>query len=338
MDEQIKNNLITQSLSEGLSSFYGLRKNVRELYREPFKGSSSFSTERVQAVLEDGQQVNIFFKDLNPKNLLEEARQIREAGLERSRRELFMYRKILAPLRMGTPRLYGYRWEPRQEIYWIFLEDAGPKRLSRLGDFSLWTRAAAWIARLHAIDNGKLSVLRDVLPRYDAEHFDMCALRIEEGSSKFDPEQQKTVFAALDRYHDMKKYFYSLPNCLIHGEYFGKNVMIRPGDPQNTIAVIDWETSAFGPRCVDLASITAGRWTPQQRKVMCEAYAREYEKETGKKIQMEDLSFELANVALYRAMWWLGYWSRGDDAHINRWMKELETVMKFLKFESLHTA
>lgn len=315
-------------LEQGLGEIRGKQIRVRELKREPFRGSSSFATERLTAQLEDGESIPIFFKDLNPANQLHEARYIREnTGLERSRRELLMYRYVLTPLQLGTPKLYGYRWEPSEPSYWIFLEDAGPKRLSRLGDFNLWVGAARWIARLHTVDYREIKEVVDVLPVYDAEHFKLCAQQVERGLSRFDQQQQLIVSRALERYHDIIGSLGDLPGCLIHGEYFGKNVMIRPFSSNDAIAVIDWETAAIGPRCVDLVSITAGRWTPEQRSEMKRAYAATYAEETGQAGDMTSLDREMAAVALYRALWWVGYWSQGDDAHIARWIKELGKVM-----------
>lgn len=327
VDDQTKSNLMARSLAEGLGNVGGKRKVVRRLDREPFSGSSSFATERIRALLDDGEWFNVFFKDLNPSNQLDEAQRIRDMGLERSRREMLMYQKILAPLQLDTPKLYGYRWEPNEDIYWIFLEDVGPKRLSRLGDFSLWVDATRWAARLHAVDHSVITEQADFLPHYDAEHFVVCARRLEENLSKFNSHQQERISQALDHYYKMIDYLSSLPSCLIHGEYFGKNVIIRPGKTEHAIAVIDWETAAFGPRCVDLVSITAGRWTPEQRGIMYKAYAEQYETETGQQVDMDALAQEMGHVAVYRALWWLGYWSKGDDAHITRWLKELEAVM-----------
>lgn len=328
IDEQEENNLIMQSLNEGLSSIYGKEIAIKLLDRQPFSGSSSFATERIRAVLKDGEILDIFFKDLNPDNLLKEAREIRQSGLERGQREVFMYKDVLSQLLLGTPKLYGYRWEPKQSIYWIFIEDAGPKRLSRLGDFSLWVDAASWVARLHAIDISGINDNDGILPEYNASHFSLCSQRIEENISKFNAEQQEVISRALKFYYKTIDYLNDLPLCLVHGEYFGKNVIVRPGEKENAIAVIDWETASLGPRCIDLVSISAGRWTPEQRQVMYQAYAEQNELETGEKVEIKELEEEIKIVAVYRALWWLGYWAYGDDAHITRWMKELRVVMQ----------
>ena len=327
MDDDRNTSLIKESLEDGLCHIFGRTRVVKQVNREVFHGSSSFATEKIKVLLDEEEWIHVFFKDLNPCNLLDEAQKIREAGFERSRREFFMYQRILAPLNLGTPTLYGYRWDPGQGFYWLFLEDAGPKRLSRLGDFYLWVEAARWVAKLHALDPNQWVNDTDFIPRYDSEHFTLCGRRIEENMDRFDPKQRHVIFLALTRYHKVFDYLVSLPPHLIHGEYFGKNVMIRPGEDENKIAVIDWETAAFGPRCVDLVSITAGRWTKEQRDAMCKAYADQYASETGHPVDMESLKYELQCIALYRAIWWLGYWAKGDEAHINRWIRELETVM-----------
>jgi len=327
MDEEIKTDLMMESLSEGISRVHGRRRTVKRLERQLFHGSSSFSTEKVRALLDDGEWLDIFFKDLNPDGLLYEAQIIRDTGMERSRREMLMYRNILAQLNLDTPTLYGLRWDPNENLYWMFLEDTGPKRLSRLGDFSLWVEATRWAARLHAIDLNVIRNRASFLPSYDAAHFSECGRRVEKGRAVFDGEQQLLVSKALDWYYEMLNDLCALPQHLIHGEYFGKNVMIRPGEPDRTIAVIDWETAALGPRGVDIVSITAGRWTPEQRATMFRAYITQYETEKGQKVDVDTLARELDQVALYRTLWWLGYWSRGDAEHITRWMKELSAVM-----------
>lgn len=327
MDDQTKNNLMIKSLEEGLSNIHGERKTVRQFNREPFIESTSFPTERIRALLDDGEWVNIFFKDLNPQNLLDEAQKLRDIGFERSRREFLMYQQILQPLQLGTPTLYGYLWEPSEDIYWIFLEDVGPTSLNLLGDFALWVEATRWVARLHAVDFSELIDKADFLLQYDVDHFVLCAQRIEESLSQFDVQQQRVIFRALDRYYKIIDYLSSLPSCLIHGEYFGKNIIIRPEETYDAIAVIDWETAAIGPRCVDLVSITAGNWTPKQRGIMIEAYTEQYESKTGQQINRDTLAKELRHVALYRVLWWLGYWSKLDNANINPWLKELKVVM-----------
>ena len=76
---------MARCLEHGLSELCGNSTKVIELRREPFKGSSSFATEYLTALLENDVTIEIFFKDLNPANQLDEARNIRtEIGLKKS--------------------------------------------------------------------------------------------------------------------------------------------------------------------------------------------------------------------------------------------------------------
>jgi hypothetical protein len=86
--------------------------------------------------------VDEYEKDLSPRHQLNVAQIIRKPGMERSRREFQMYRQGLNRLQLGTPALYVFRWEPHRGLYWLLLEQACPKRLSRLGDIGFWLAAA----------------------------------------------------------------------------------------------------------------------------------------------------------------------------------------------------
>jgi thiamine kinase-like enzyme len=92
--------------------------------------------------------------------------------------------------------------------------------------------------------------------------------------------------------------------------------------------VIDWETAAIGPGYIDLVSISAGQWTPEQRQAMWRAYFEQYQAETGLPMDWEHFCQEVGQVALYRALWWLGWWSNGDANQITHWMQELINVTR----------
>jgi aminoglycoside phosphotransferase (APT) family kinase protein len=108
---------------------------------------------------------------------------------------------------------------------------------------------------------------------------------------------------------------------MIHGEFFGKNVVIRPAPAVETIAVIDWETAAVGPQVLDLVSMTAGRWTAEQRTTMRRAYF-ESAAAAGTMPTWDTFITIVDAAAAVNALAWLGWWSDGDDAHITRWTRE----------------
>ena len=99
--------------------------------------------------------------------------------------------------------------------------------------------------------------------------------------------------------------------------------MIRSANSEEPIAVIDWETAAIGPGYIDLVSISAGEWAPEQKEAMWRAYFEQYQVETGQPMDWASFRQDVGRVALYRALWWLGWWANHDSNHVARWMQEL---------------
>ena len=328
MDNDELTCMMIETLAAGLSELRGQSVIIREIHREPFFDSSSFSTERLRVLVNDDEWLEVFFKDLNPLHQLDVAQSLRrQPELDRSYRELQMYRNILPQLRLGTPQLYAFRWEPQHGSFWLFLEHVGPERLSLSGDFQLWVEAARWAARFHAAVRELLVTEADFLIHFDQDLYRCCAERLEQNFSKFNVEQQRVVRQALDDYEGILDHLVALPRHLIHGEFFGENVLIRAANLEEPIAVIDWETAAIGPGYVDLVSISAGQWTAEQKQAMWQAYFDEYHAETGLQMSWAEFCQDLGYVALDRALWWLGWWSNEDATHIDRWMQELSRVM-----------
>lgn len=319
--------LMKETLAEGLSELRGRTVRIHELRCEAFDGSSSFAAERLH-VKADDEWLEVFFKDLNPMHQLADAKLIRQPELERSRRELHVYRSILRGGRLGTPLLYGSRWEPQCGRLWLFLEYAGPKRLSRLGDLGLWIEASRWAGRFHVASREFPRDAVDVLPQHDPETYSRCASELHDRLGRFSMEHRRTLESALLRYEDEIPSLRELPHGLIHNEFFGKNVIIRNEESSGRISVIDWETARIGAHYLDLTSISAGRWTGEQRAAMWRAYADQVERDSGESIDWRDFCNAMRAVALYQSLSWLNWWSSGDDVHINRWMKELRTVLE----------
>ena len=76
-------------------------------------------------------------------------------------------------------------------------------------------------------------------------------------------------------------------------------------------------------------SLTAGKWTSDQREAMRRAYCEQYEAETGRQIDQEAFLEELAGVALYQALEWLAWWGphRALSRHFGNFLRELATLL-----------
>src|SRR5207247_1095136 len=310
---------------EGLVRLWARPVRIRELRREFLSSSSSFRTERLRLTLDSGRPLRVFFKDLNPGNQMEKARTVRDLDLEPSYRELQMYQSVLSPERLGTLHLYAFRWEPGRCRYWIFLEDGGRTMLHDDLDMPLWIEAARWAAHFHAATR-ELPVDRtSFLPRYDEAHYRRCAERVKQVLPKLDARERELVERGLDCYGERIDWLSALPRCVIHGQFFGKNIMLRTGHGAHQIVVIDWETAALGPGTFDLVSLTSGKWTQEQRRAMWTAYFKQYEVESGRPMDWEAFRWELAGVALYQSLEWLAWWGHHQSLsqHFGRFMREL---------------
>ncbi len=325
--------LFVETLEQGLSRHRGRPVRIRDVHREFASSSSSFPTERLRVTLDDTRKpLRIFFKDLNPQNQLTKARAVRDHDRTPSRRELDMYEAILSPERFGTLRLYGYRWEPDTGRYWVFLEDGGRTVLHNFLDMPRWSAAARWAGRFHAATRDLPAAQTSFLPRYDRAHYARCAERVEQVLPNLDAPERDLVGRGLDSYTARIDRLSALPVCVIHGQLFGKNILLRGGGgrPAHKIAVIDWETAALGPGTFDLVSLTSGKWTPEQREAMWSGYFEQYLLATGQPLEWETFRRELADVALYQSLEWIAWWGRhrGLSRHFANFIRELGAVLE----------
>ena len=319
--------LMTETLQDGLSTGRGRAVRIDAIAREFFEDSSSFATERLRVRLDAGDTVDVFFKDLNPQNQLEAARLVRSTKLERGLREIEMYRQVLSTNGFETAQLYASRWEPERGIHWLFLEYVGPS-LKKATDPALWRAAAQWAARFHAKARLLPDTQTNFLPRYDRAHYQRCAARIQDKLPHIDPEDRPVIHAALDHFAASIDRLLALPQSVIHGEYYGHNVIIRRPSPDCRVTVIDWESAAIGPSFLDLASLSAGKWNSEQKLAMRRAYFEEYKSASGQRIEWDAFLDALFDLSVYQALVWLGWWpDRNFSRHFGRWIRELEGIM-----------
>jgi len=321
--------MIVKTLETSFSRLRGQRVRVKELQREVCEHVSSFRAEHLHIYLDTGEQVTAFFKDLNPDHQIETARKVRTGGLGPSYHELRVYQQILSRTDLGSPRLYAVRWEPHCGIYWLFLEDVGSSRLRDCRNYERWVPATRWAARFHAATRNLPPSQTSFLPVYDFAHYHRCAERVRRILPELNALDQTMVNEALEHYASRIGWFAALPRTVIHGQFFGKNIMLRAPQGEQMLAVIDWETAALGPGGFDVVSISSGRWTDGQRQAMWRAYFDEYQAQTGLLRSWKDFCWEVRELEIYQALEWLGWWRNRSVSHnFGRWIKELRRIMK----------
>lgn len=321
--------LMIKTLEAALSRSRGRNVGIQKLQRQACEAIESFQSERLCATLDDGQIVNVFLKDLNPAHQTREARKVRELDLTQSYRELHVYQGILSRLQLGTPELYAVRWEPEREIFWLFLEDAGNSRLRECRNFAKWILAARWAARFHlAIQSLPVSQTA-FLPRYDRAHYQQCANQVSQMLPTLQSADSRVVARALDHFTNQIDWLSALPRTVIHGQYFGRNIMLRPRNKERPIAVIDWETAANGPGTFDLVSLASGNWTEDQRDTLYRAYFEECKTRNDFHGNWNEFCHELCEIELYQALQWIAWWrNRSLSLNFGKWIKELSRIME----------
>jgi Phosphotransferase enzyme family len=329
MDEEHTTALMAATLQEGLSRLRGRPVTVREVQREFFSRSSSFRAEWLRVLLVGGERLDVFFKDLDPQHLVNGASAVRTGELGPSRRELSMYQQVLAGQRFGTPELYAWRWEPPGGAFWLLLEAVSGPWLAWNPDFHLWVAAARWAAGFHAATRRLPAERTSFLPRYGPAQYLDCAERIERKFSALEAAYRPAVRRALESYRGLIDGFGALPHSVIHGELFGKNVVVRAGDPERPLAVIDWESAALGPSYLDLVSLATGRWTADQKHALWRAYFDSAQAATGLRLEWDTFCRDLSRLAVHHTLKWLA-WRPDWNFSLKRWLAELEQALSGL--------
>ena len=326
-DPQVK--MMVETLENAFSGLRGKPVRVRELQREVCEHVSSFHAEHLRVSLDTDECIPVFFKDLDPGHQIETARKVRAGDLGPSYHELRVYQQILSRVDLGTPQLYAVRWEPDFGIYWIFLEDVGTSRLRDSRNYARWVPAARWAARFHVAVRNLPQSHTSFLPVWDLAHYHRCAERARGILRELNVQDRALVSQALEHYESRIGWFAALPKTVIHGQFFGKNIMLRTRRGDRMLAVIDWETAALGPGGFDLVSVSSGRWTDVQRHSMWQAYFDEFNACTGLSQSWENFCEGLWELELYQALEWLAWWRNRSVSHnFGKWVTELKRITK----------
>jgi hypothetical protein len=116
---------------------------VGGIARRPSPFRTSFALEEVDVEV-DGSVVELMFKDLSEAGL-GEARAAKPAFLYDPLREIEIYRDVLGPADLGTPRFEAADVDRR----WLFVERVRGVELFQVGRRATWEHVARWVGRLH---------------------------------------------------------------------------------------------------------------------------------------------------------------------------------------------
>jgi len=316
-DLTIEDAAIIESIERGLRSHWSRDVTVDALRREVHRHATSFHVERL-SVLANGRWTGMILKDLHTAHQVRRARFLPRSERMSAFRELILYRDLFNGRDFGVPVLYGHRWDPAAGQYWLILEEAGQWSLEEIHNPDLCLWAAKWVARLHAAVADPPPSVRPHLYEFDAAHYLRCAERIEAKLEVFTPSEREVIEAGLDRYRASIPALTALPRSLIHGEFYECNLVARDRSDDHPLAVIDWESAAYGPSYLDIASLTAESWSAEEKLATRRAYFEEYCGLLGVGLDWDYFVASLSCLELHQALWWLGWWS--DLPHFSRYV------------------
>jgi len=287
----------TKQLAEGLTA--ALRDNgfsqrkMTILNRRPNPYNSTFPTEIIKCRLNSiGKTLGLFVKYETGKfdsayghrgNVSYEAK---------------VYREILNPLALSTPKFYGIYNSESDGATWLITEYMGrgvPASWSK--DPKAMTRSARWIGKFHAanekrIQNSNLNFLR----RYDEDYYIGWSQRTKRLFRRVHAKFPWLI-PLCNEFEKRVSRLLSEPQTVVHGEYFGSNIVYQQGVSRP----IDWQSTAVAAGEVDLASLTHS-WASNVVQ-NCEREYTESRWPMGAPASFQE-TLEVARV--YMSLRWLG--------------------------------
>lgn len=238
----------TELLSFHLSKLFNgneTNQHVEVISRSAFKGSSTFPAEVINCKLPNGQLVTLFGKylaGLGPNN------HGHRGGVEY---EIRIYDELLRKLPLPKAGFWGkcYFDEMNETLLLMdFLE--GSYSLKGNPDVTLYMNAASWIAGMHNFFENNVPSFVKV---YDKDYYTVWLNRMENQPAIL--ASQPWLKEVITFFHNRIDILLDAPQTLIHGEYYSKNILIR----DRVIYPVDWESAAYAPGEIDLASIIEAR-------------------------------------------------------------------------------
>jgi Ser/Thr protein kinase RdoA (MazF antagonist) len=296
--------------------------------RELSRYSTSATTEDVRVQMADGSVVVLVLKDLSPEAALDGARAARPGFVADLHRELAAYRTLL-------PRVAGHSAATCHAACddgirrWLLLEKVPGVELYQVGDVGVWAAAAAAVAGLHHDLTAGLDEapgFRDVLLHQDGDYLRQWmrrALSFEAGRGG----DHLPALEVVARVHpDVVARLSALPPVVLHGDLYASNVLVVRDAPLR-VCPIDWELASLGPAVLDLAALTSGGWSEDDRGAIVSAYWAAM-RDPRWRPDREQFGEALDAARLQICVQWLGWspdWSPPEE-HAHDWLSEAYTL------------
>jgi hypothetical protein len=305
---------LRSALQRVLDRYFGQHRANACVNRRPSPYGSSFALEELEVVLDDGTRLPLMFKDLSRRSLLADARAVKPGFLHDPRREIETYRTILAPAGLGTATCYGAVCDVSADRHWLFVEKVAGVELYQVGDFNVWLEAARWLARLHGRYMGKTAALAEQVPlvRHSGSFYRRWLRRARSflHDTPLPAPQRRQWDRLASGYDRVIAATCGMPATFIHGDFFPANVLVQETPAGLRICPVDWEMAAAGPGLMDLAALSSGKWSEDERRAMALAYHEACEVTRAVPADRQAFLTDLDRCRLHLAVQCLG-WAEG---------------------------
>ncbi len=295
----------TADLARALST--SIDDGIAILERHPFPYRSTFPLEELMVRMSDGNERSLVFKDLSCRGLTDPAWQVKAPFLHDPRREIEVYRDVLAAGGLTAPECVAVVIEPDLGRYWLFLEKVEGELLWQVGDLDVWRAATRWLADMHARFAGRTRGLPLRLLVQDGEYHQRWIDRARHFARW--PEasngNRRDFDWLAERCRQVVDWLIEQPTTFLHGEFYPSNIVIESTDHGVRVRPVDWEMAAVGPGLLDLAALASGAWGEREREALASSYreALPTELRPSRKTLREGLD----RCRLLLAVQWLGW-------------------------------
>jgi Ser/Thr protein kinase RdoA (MazF antagonist) len=249
------------AVRDALALAAGTPPAIAGIERSVPPASGSYRVELLTLSLADGIEERLFLKDFGS------CRNVKPDMLARRRRELHVYRDLLAHADLGTPAYRGCVWNEARGRFWLLLEYVDGRRLGDLG-FAHWLDAARWLGRMQGRFARRDLADDGFLVAHDAAFFGSIAERALEAVAAVSPRLGARLSEPLRRHGVLAETLAAGPFTLVHGYYRPYNILVRA---DGAICVSDWEESARGSPSFDLAYLCDGL-EPERLSALLDGY------------------------------------------------------------------
>jgi hypothetical protein len=315
-------------LEDLLADHFGRRRAIMTLTQRPCSYASSFTLDEIDVGFADGSELRLVVKDVSPEAMTESAERARPEFLYEPRREIEAYRQILPYAPHGAATWYGADVNPSAQRYRLVLERVEGLELRHVGAFTIWERAARWIAQFHRsfspADLARLVESSRVLV-YDEAFYSRWLERAQRIAARR-PALRRAVDRIARGYAPVVKRLAGMPRTLIHGEFYPCNILIGRTGHRVRVCPVDWEMAALGPGLMDLACLTTG-WALRAQRALVRAYRAAGPGATARSARIpHDVWVDFRCCRLHLAVRMLGWsdtWAPPPH-HAHDWLAEAE--------------